>query len=257
MAEAAKRLRGGCLLPRADVDRAARPVANERGGTGWYRRCAGGSRHVAGVQSSESSALSTCGARRRHRGRVPGRIDNDDVLLREPHREILEKMAAHGDKSKPLWLSVVPSDRLGEGAVDIQPNDARAFSLLLCLLNRELAGIWLRVRGSPGSPSRSAADQNGCGSRKPSQMATASKCRSRPNPARDLNLRLVPEMSGSALNNLGGFCRSGAMLESRIGQSCLPRRLNETGSRGSSPRKPRIVRLSRSTNKDNIEAAAK
>ena len=57
---------------------------------------------------------------RRDRGRVAGRFDNDHVLLRKLLCESLEKMAAHVDAPQPFELAVVPGDRLGEGAVDIQ-----------------------------------------------------------------------------------------------------------------------------------------
>ena len=76
---------------------------------------------------------------RSHRGCVAGRFD-DHVLLRKLLCESLEKMAAaHGDAPQSFELAVVPGDRLGEGAVDIQSDDAHAPSVPV-RSKRELAG---------------------------------------------------------------------------------------------------------------------
>ena len=77
---------------------------------------------------------------RRDRGRVAGRFDDDHVLLRELLCESLEKMAAHVDAPQPFELAVVPGDRLGEGAVDIQSDDPHACSSVSVRSKRELAG---------------------------------------------------------------------------------------------------------------------
>ena len=77
---------------------------------------------------------------RRNRGRVAGRFHDDHVLLGELLGESLEKMAAHVDAPQPLQFAVVPSDRLGEGSVDIQSNDPHAVAPSLFRSKRELAG---------------------------------------------------------------------------------------------------------------------
>jgi hypothetical protein len=68
---------------------------------------------------------------RRNRSRVAGRLDDDHVLLRELLCESLEKMTAHVDAPQPFELAIVPGDRLGEGAVDIQSDDAHAPSVFV------------------------------------------------------------------------------------------------------------------------------
>src|ERR1700719_3138761 len=74
------------------------------------------------------------------RGCVAGRFDHDHILLRKLLCESLEKMAAHVDTPQPFELAVVPGDRLGEGAVDIQSNDPHACSSVSVRSKRELAG---------------------------------------------------------------------------------------------------------------------
>src|ERR1700733_14709266 len=76
---------------------------------------------------------------RRDRGRVAGRFDNDYVILRKLLRKSLEKRAAHVDAPQSFELAVVPGDRLGEGAVDVQSDDAHAPSIFV-RSKRELAG---------------------------------------------------------------------------------------------------------------------
>src|SRR6516164_4872197 len=49
-------------------------------------------------------------------------------------------MAAHVDAPQPFELAVVPGDRLGEGAMDIQSNDPHACSSVSVRSKRELAG---------------------------------------------------------------------------------------------------------------------
>src|SRR6516165_11368559 len=68
---------------------------------------------------------------RRDRGRVSGRFDNDYVILRKLLCESLEKRPAHVDAPQSFELAVVPGDRLGEGAVDIQSDDAHAPSVFV------------------------------------------------------------------------------------------------------------------------------
>jgi hypothetical protein len=48
------------------------------------------------------------------------------IVSRKRHRESPEKRAAHVDTPQSLQLAVVPGDRLGEGTVDIQSDDAHA-----------------------------------------------------------------------------------------------------------------------------------
>src|SRR5580704_6885860 len=62
-------------------------------------------------------------------------------MMSRPHplRESAENIAAHVDTPQSLQLAVVPGDRLGEGAVDIQPDDAHAPSVSV-RSKRELAG---------------------------------------------------------------------------------------------------------------------
>ena len=62
------------------------------------------------------------------RGCVAGRFDHNHVLLRKLLCESLEKRPAHVDTPQPFELAVVPGDRLGEGAVNIQSDDAHACS---------------------------------------------------------------------------------------------------------------------------------
>ena len=77
---------------------------------------------------------------RRNRRRVAGRFDDNHVLLGELLRESLKKMAAHVDAPQPFELAVVPGDRLGEGAVNIQSDDPHACSSVSVRSKRELAG---------------------------------------------------------------------------------------------------------------------
>jgi hypothetical protein len=49
-------------------------------------------------------------------------------------------MTAHVDAPQPFELALVPGDRLGEGAVDIQSNDPHAYSSVSVRSKRELAG---------------------------------------------------------------------------------------------------------------------
>jgi hypothetical protein len=77
--------------------------------------------------------------RRRDRGRVAGRFDDNHLLLGELLRESLENVAAHVDAPQSFELAVVPGDRLGEGAVDIQSDDAHAPSVFV-RSKGELAG---------------------------------------------------------------------------------------------------------------------
>ena len=77
---------------------------------------------------------------RRDRGRVAGRFDNDYVILRKLLCESLEKRPAHVDAPQSFELAVVPGDRLGEGAVDIQSDDPHACSSVSVRSKRELAG---------------------------------------------------------------------------------------------------------------------
>jgi hypothetical protein len=73
-------------------------------------------------------------------GCVAGRFDDDHVLLRKLLCESLEKMTAHVDAPQPFELALVPGDRLGEGAVDIQSNDPHACFSASVRSKRELAG---------------------------------------------------------------------------------------------------------------------
>jgi hypothetical protein len=73
-------------------------------------------------------------------GCVAGRFDDDHVLLRKLLCESLEKMTAHVDAPQPFELALVPGDRLGEGAVDIQSNDPHACFSVSVRSKRELAG---------------------------------------------------------------------------------------------------------------------
>ena len=77
---------------------------------------------------------------RSDRGRVAGRFDNDYVILRKLLRESLEKRPPHVDAPQSFELAVVPGDRLGEGAVDIQTNDPHVCSSVSVRSGRELAG---------------------------------------------------------------------------------------------------------------------
>ena len=65
------------------------------------------------------------------RTRVSGRFDNDYVILRKLLCEGLKKGPAHVDALSRFELAVVPGDRLGEGAVDIQSDDAHAPSVFV------------------------------------------------------------------------------------------------------------------------------
>jgi len=81
--------------------------------------------------------------RRDHRGDrgcVAGRFDDNDILLGELLCESLEKMAAHVDAPQSFELAIVPGDRLGEGAVDIQTNDPHVCWLRLCSFKAEAGG---------------------------------------------------------------------------------------------------------------------
>ena len=83
----------------------------------------------------------TCGAiTAAYRGCVASRFDDDHVLLGEFLCESLEKMTAHVDAPHSFELALVPGDRLGEGAMDIQSNDAHACSSVSVRSKRKLAG---------------------------------------------------------------------------------------------------------------------
>ena len=77
---------------------------------------------------------------RSDRGRVAGRFDNNSIILRKLLCESLEKRPAHVDAPQSFELTVVPGDRLGEGAVDIQTNDPHGCSSVSVRSGRELAG---------------------------------------------------------------------------------------------------------------------
>ena len=77
---------------------------------------------------------------RSDRGRVAGRFDNNYIILRQLLCESLEKGPAHVDAPQSFELAVVPGDRLGEGAVDIQTNDPHGCSSVSVRSGRELAG---------------------------------------------------------------------------------------------------------------------
>src|SRR4029077_11250076 len=77
---------------------------------------------------------------RSDRGCVTGRFDDDHVLLRKLLCESLEKRPAHVDTPQSFELAIVPGDRLGEGAVDIQSDDPHACSSFSVRSKRELAG---------------------------------------------------------------------------------------------------------------------
>jgi hypothetical protein len=66
------------------------------------------------------------------RGCVASRLDDDYVILGELLCESLEKVTSHIDPPHSFELALVPGDRLGEGAVDIQSNDAHACSSISC-----------------------------------------------------------------------------------------------------------------------------
>ena len=74
------------------------------------------------------------------RRRVSGRFDDDHVLLRKLLGESLEKRPAHVNAPQSFELAVVPGDRLGEGAVDIQSNDPHGCSSVSVRSGRKLAG---------------------------------------------------------------------------------------------------------------------
>src|SRR5208282_4685859 len=81
--------------------------------------------------------------RRDHRGDrgcVASRLDDDYVILGKLLCESLEKVTSHVDPPRSFELALVPGDRLGEGAVDIQSNYAHACSSISVRSKRELAG---------------------------------------------------------------------------------------------------------------------
>jgi hypothetical protein len=65
----------------------------------------------------------------RHSRGVAGRLHDHHVLRRELLGKSCKEFASHVDAPKPLELTLLPGHGLGEGAVDIQSDDAHASSL--------------------------------------------------------------------------------------------------------------------------------
>ncbi|MET3524829.1 hypothetical protein ABID25_006700 [Mesorhizobium abyssinicae] len=65
------------------------------------------------------------------RGCVTRRLDHHDIIQRQLSCEGIQQIAPHVDTTQPPEPAVLPSYRLGEGAMDIQPDDAHARSSFL------------------------------------------------------------------------------------------------------------------------------
>src|ERR1700734_2782737 len=94
---------------------------------------------------------------RSDRGRVPGRFDYNYIILRKLLCESLEKGPAHVNAPQSFELAVVPSHRLGEGAVDIQTNDPHVCSPSLFVRSgswRATRHLLIRAHGASGQVAR-------------------------------------------------------------------------------------------------------
>jgi hypothetical protein len=98
---------------------------------------------------------------RRHGSRVAGRFDYDHVSAQQRGCEGGQLVAAHVDAPDPLELALLPGDRLGEGAVDIQSDDAHAGSLRAVLVQngswRATRHLLIRARSASGQVARGRA----------------------------------------------------------------------------------------------------
>jgi hypothetical protein len=76
---------------------------------------------------------------RRDRCGIPGRLDDDDIVLRKPFGERGQQRTSHVHAAETSEFAILPSHRFRKGAVDIKSDNAHACSLS-GLTKRELAG---------------------------------------------------------------------------------------------------------------------